>query len=201
MSTATEKQSTVCHLHLPFCIQPFLSHFTDSVPVTDEPLWTSKHPGIGAFKKTSIKKRKECVLCGVSTIYVQDSGDALNWFTEKGKGFYFYFSLLLWYWENPFIALVFPFSSDVFVIFPICLEHGCLSWLFTFLPYSKWLCTELWEDQEHTKIWARVQLQLLQVGGIFKQSSPILCAGLGCSTLRLELNWDSYSYPSKTGIK
>lgn len=65
---------------------------------------------------------------------------------RKERDFCFYLCLLLSYWTNPFISPFFLFSSDIFLICPICLEHDCLSWLFTFLPYSKWLCTELLED-------------------------------------------------------
>lgn len=143
-------QSTVCHLHLPFCVQPFLSQCTDCVSVTDEPLWTLKHLGTAAFKKAYIKEKEMCTTW--SFCYICLGPWLCSELIHRERDFFFYFFLLLWYWTNPFISLVFHFSSDVFLICPICLEHDCLSWLLIFLPYSKWLCTELLEDQEHTKM-------------------------------------------------
>lgn len=144
-----------------------------------------------------IKKRKKCGLYGVSAIFAQDSGNALNC-SEKGRGFYF--CRLLWYWAN-LVFLFFPLSLLMFFYFVLFVRTLLPSFTIYFLAIFKMIVHWTFgrpRAHKNVTIWARVQQQLLQVGGIFKQSSPISCVGLGCSTLSLELSWDSCNYPRKT---
>lgn len=45
------------------------------------------HLGLGAFNKAYIKKERNVYYVELSALSAHESGNTLNWFTEKGKGF------------------------------------------------------------------------------------------------------------------
>lgn len=97
-----------------------------TLSAADEPLQTLMHPDLGVFKKAYLKRERNVELSAVSA---QDSGNALNWFIENGKGFLL---LLL-----PLIVILekcLYFSVFCFLFW--CFSHlsylfDCLSWLFS----------------------------------------------------------------------
>lgn len=161
------------------------------------------HLSLGAFNKAYIKRERNVYYVELSALSAQDSGNALNWFTEKGKGFLLLaltvIWLLLWHWATHFTSL-FSFLFWLFSDFPYLFR----TWLPIFIISFPAICKTFvhWTSgrpiaHKNTTIWVRVQKQLTQTGKIFKRSLTILCVGLACSTLRPEFNWDSYSYSSK----
>lgn len=129
----------------------------------------------------------------LSSLSVQDPGNALSWFIyreEKRKGFFIS--------SSDYCCNIGQFTSVFLSLLTVSWLSLFRTWLsifiISFLIIWNVHCTG-GRPRAHKDItiWVRVQQRFIQTGEIFKQSLTILCVGLAYSTPWPALSWDSYS--------